>query len=56
MRTIECNECGEPLTAADDDELARNLAAHLKSVHDREVDEVEVAETVASEAYEAMDS
>ena len=43
--------CGE-----DWDELARNLAAHLKSVHDQEVDEEEVAETVASEAYEAMDS
>ena len=56
MRTIECNECGEPVTAADDDELARNLAAHLKSEHDAEVDEDEVAETVAAEAYDAMDS
>ena len=56
MRTIECNECGEPITAADDDELARNLAGHLKSEHDVEPDPEEVAELVASEAYDAMDS
>jgi predicted small metal-binding protein len=56
MRTIECNECGEPITAADDDELARNLAAHLARDHDAEIDEDEVAEQVAAEAYDAMDS
>jgi predicted small metal-binding protein len=56
MRTIECNECGEPITAADDDELARNLAAHLKDEHEAEVDADEVAEQVATEAYDAMDS
>jgi predicted small metal-binding protein len=56
MRTIECDECGEPLTAADDQELARNLAAHLRSEHGLEPEEEEVAELVASEAYEAMDS
>ena len=36
MRTIECNECGEPITAADDQELARNLAGHLEAEHDVE--------------------
>ena len=56
MRTIECNECGEPLTAADDDELARNLAGHLKSEHGVEADGDEVGELVAAEAYDAMDS
>ena len=56
MRTIECNECGEPITAADDAELARNLAAHLAGEHDGEVDEDEVAEQVEAEAYDAMDS
>ena len=56
MRTIECNECGEPITAADDDELARNLAAHLKGEHEADVDEDEVAEQVAAEVYDAMDS
>jgi len=56
MRTIECNECGEPITAADDEELARNLAAHLTGEHDAEPEEEELAELVASEAYDAMDS
>ena len=56
MRTIECNECGEAITAANDEELTRNLAAHLRSEHDAEVGDEEVAETVAAEAYEAMDS
>ena len=56
MRTIECNECGEPITAADDAELARNLAAHLAREHDDEPDEEDVAELIASEAYDAMDS
>ena len=56
MRTIECNECGEPITADDDAELTRNLAGHLKAEHSAEVDEAEVAEQVAAEAYDAMDS
>jgi predicted small metal-binding protein len=56
MRTIECDECGEPITAADDDELARNLTAHLAQEHDAEPEAEEVAELVASEAYDAMDS
>jgi predicted small metal-binding protein len=56
MRTIECNECGEPLTAADDAELVRNLAGHLKAEHGADVDEAEVSEQVAAEAYDAMDS
>ena len=56
MRVIECNECGETLQAANDEELVRVLAAHLQSEHDKEVDEEELAELVESEAYEAMDS
>ena len=56
MRTIECDECGEPITAATDEELARNLAAHHKAEHGAEPDEEEVAELIASEAYDAMDS
>jgi hypothetical protein len=56
MRTIECNVCGEPLTAANDEELTRNLAAHLRSEHGTEAGEAEVADTVAAEAYEATDS
>jgi predicted small metal-binding protein len=56
MRTIECNECGEPITAADDQELARNLTAHLGREHDAEPEPEEVAELIAAEAYDAMDS
>ncbi|HKH16765.1 MAG TPA: DUF1059 domain-containing protein [Solirubrobacteraceae bacterium] len=56
MRVIECNECGETLQAANDEELARLLGAHLASEHGREVDAEELAELVEGEAYEAMDS
>jgi predicted small metal-binding protein len=56
MRVIECNECGETLQAASDEELVRVLAAHLQGEHDEETDEEELTELVESEAYEAMDS
>lgn len=56
MRVIECNECGETLQAANDEELVRVLGAHLSSEHDMEVDEEDLTELVEAEAYEAMDS
>ena len=56
MRVIECNECGETLQAANDDELVRLLGAHLESEHDIEEDREDLAELVADEAYEATDS
>jgi predicted small metal-binding protein len=56
MRVIECNECGETLQAATDEELARLLGAHLSSEHDMDVDEEDLIELVEAEAYEAMDS
>ena len=56
MRVIECNECGETLGAANDEELVRALGAHLESEHDLEVDKDEVHELVDGEAYDAMDS
>jgi hypothetical protein len=56
MRVIECNECGETISAANDDELARNLAGHLTSEHDQEPDEDEVADLVHEQAYDATDS
>ena len=56
MRVIECDECGETLSAANDEELVRNLGAHLAGEHDMEVDEEELTELVEAEAYEAMDS
>jgi predicted small metal-binding protein len=56
MRVIECDECGETLQAANDEELARVLGRHLTDEHEMEVDEEELTELVEAEAYEAMDS
>jgi predicted small metal-binding protein len=56
MRVIECNECGETISAANDEELARHLAAHLASEHDEAPDEEEVADLVHEQAYDASDS
>jgi predicted small metal-binding protein len=57
MRVIECNVCGETLSAASDEELVGRLRRHLADEHDQDdVDEEQLAETVEEEAYEAMDS
>jgi predicted small metal-binding protein len=57
MRVIECNECGETISAASDEELVGRLAKHLSEEHDvQEPDEEELTELVEAEAYEAMDS
>ena len=56
MRVIECNECGETVSAADDDELAGRLGQHLRSEHDIEPDDEEVADLVHEQAYDATDS
>ncbi len=56
MQVIECNECGETLQAAENEELVKILAAHLASEHDIERDEEELTELVEAEAYPAMDS
>jgi predicted small metal-binding protein len=56
-RVIECNICGEPLAAANDDELVRALRAHIDAEHEGSaVDEAQARETIAAEAYEAGDS
>jgi predicted small metal-binding protein len=56
MRVIECNECGETISAANDDELAAHLAEHLRSEHEEAPDEHEVTDLVHEQAYDAMDS
>jgi hypothetical protein len=56
MRVIECNECGETISAANDDELGQHLGQHLRAEHDVEVDEDEVRDLVHEQAYDAMDS
>jgi predicted small metal-binding protein len=56
MRVIECNECGETVSAANDEELVANLAEHLQSEHDLEPEDDEVTDLVHEEAYDASDS
>jgi predicted small metal-binding protein len=56
MRVVECNICGETLSAESDEELKGRLGEHLGSAHDRGASPEELDELVASEAYEAMDS
>ena len=56
MRVIECNECGETISAANDEELQTHLAEHLRSEHDEEPEEDEVADLVHEQAYDATDS
>ena len=57
-RVIECNICGEPLAAATDDELLRQVKAHHESEHGDEssLSEEEARETIAREAYDAADA
>lgn len=56
MRVIECNECGDTISAANDEELAAHLAEHLRTEHDEEPDEDEVRDLVHEQAYDATDS
>jgi predicted small metal-binding protein len=56
MRVFECNECGETISAANDEELQAHLAEHLRSEHDEEPDADEVADLVHEQAYDATDS
>jgi predicted small metal-binding protein len=56
MRVIECDECGETLGAANDEELVRVLGAHLEREHGMDVAEDDLLELVEGEGYEAMDS
>jgi predicted small metal-binding protein len=56
MRVIECNECGETISAANDEELVRHLAEHMKAEHEQELEEDEVTDLVHEQAYDASDS
>jgi histidinol phosphatase-like PHP family hydrolase len=56
MRVLECDICGETISAESDDELKGRLGDHLGSVHDRGASPEELDELVESEAYEATDS
>jgi predicted small metal-binding protein len=57
MRVVECNECGEALSGANDDELRAVVIRHMESEHaDAEFDEDGAAKFVQEEAYSASDS
>jgi predicted small metal-binding protein len=56
MRVVECNICGEAISAASDDELVGRVRDHLRSEHDEEPDPEEIESMVSDEAYDAMDS
>jgi predicted small metal-binding protein len=56
MRTIECDTCGEPVTANDDEELLVRLKEHLAEEHDEAVDDDDLQQTIDREAYDAVDS
>jgi hypothetical protein len=56
MRAIECDVCGELLTADDDEKLAERLRDHLGDEHDEKPELDEVEQTVDREAYDAVDS
>jgi predicted small metal-binding protein len=56
MRVIECNECGETISAANDEELVQHLAAHLEQEHGLAPAEDDVRDLLHEQAYDAMDS
>jgi hypothetical protein len=56
MRVVECNICGETISAAGDEELAGRLKDHLTEEHEESPSDDEVMSTVDREAYDAMDS
>jgi predicted small metal-binding protein len=56
-RVIECNICGEPLSAANDDELLGQVLKHVGAEHpESDLDEEQAREMISSEAYEAGDA
>jgi predicted small metal-binding protein len=56
-RVIECDDCGEPLAAANDDELLEQMRRHVEAEHDpSSFDEQQARETIARDAYVAGDS
>jgi hypothetical protein len=56
-RTIECNLCGEPLSAANNDELVAQIQEHYAKEHrDNAIEEAQTRELVAREAYDAGDA
>jgi hypothetical protein len=56
MRVIDC-ECGKTLQAANDEDLAAVVRAHVADDHpDMDLSDDQVRELVSSRAYDASDS
>jgi hypothetical protein len=56
MRVLDC-DCGQTLQAANDDDLASEVRAHVDGAHaDMELSEEEARRLVDERAYEAADS
>jgi glucokinase len=57
MRVVECNICGEVISAGGDDELVAEVRRHMDTVHgDDAVGDDRVRELVEQGSYEASDS
>ena len=56
MRVVECDICGETVSAADDEELAGRLKDHLAEEHEETPSDDDIHQTIDREAYDAMDS
>jgi hypothetical protein len=56
MKVIDC-ECGKTLQAANDEDLATEVQAHVEDSHpDMELSAVQARQLVSDRAYEASDS
>jgi predicted small metal-binding protein len=56
-RVIECNICGEPLSAATDEELLGQVRRHIEAEHpEAELGEEQAREMISREAYDAGDA
>ena len=54
---IDCNFCGETLSAANDDELVEAVRQHMDDRHsDEGLDDAQVRKLVDEQAYDATDS
>jgi predicted small metal-binding protein len=56
VQVIECNICGETISAADERELVGRLRRHLVEEHEEEQGDEELERLVEDESYEATDS
>jgi predicted small metal-binding protein len=57
MRVVECNICGELVSAAGDEELVGALRAHVDEAHaGADVDDDRIRAVVEESAYTATDS